>query len=75
MKPNGLFFYGVYGGQNSEGIWEDDRYEPKRFFNFYTDEDIKRLVQKYFILEDFHTIDMGEGKPHFQSITLRKPSE
>jgi len=74
LKPNGLFFYGVYGGQNSEGIWEDDTYEPKRFFNFYTDEDIKKLVQKYFILEDFHTIDMGEGKPHFQSMTLRKPS-
>jgi SAM-dependent methyltransferase len=75
MKPNGLFFYGVYGGWDWEGIWEDDTYEPKRFFNFYTDEDIQKLFQKYFILEDFHTIDMGEGKPHFQSMTLRKPND
>lgn len=73
LKPNGLFFYGVYGGQNSEGVWEQDPYEPKRFFSFYEDEDIKRLVQKYFIVEDFHTVDMGENKPHFQSMTLRKP--
>lgn len=75
LKPNGLFFYGVYGGQNSEGIWEDDTYEPKRFFSFYEDEAIKQLVRKYFILEDFHTINMGEGKPHFQSMTLRKPND
>ena len=75
LKPNGLFFYGVYGGWNWEGVWEDDTYEPKRFFNFYTDEDIQKLVQKYFILEDFHTIDMGKGKPHFQSMTLRKPRD
>lgn len=72
LKPNGLFFYGVYGGQDSEGIWEQDTHEPKRFFSFYKDEDIKEVVQEYFILEDFHTVEMGENKLHFQAITLRK---
>ena len=75
LKPGGLFFYGVYGGRDSEGIWDNDPYEPKRFFNFYEDETIQQIVQQHFILEDFHTISMGEGVPHFQSITLRKPRD
>lgn len=72
LKPNGLFFYGVYGGQDSEGIWEQDSHEPKRFFSFYKDEVIKQVVQEYFILEDFHTVEMGGNELHFQAITLRK---
>lgn len=74
LKPNGLFFYGVYGGQDTEGVWEDDTYEPKRFFSFYEDEAIKQVVQKHFILEDFHVVDVNGKKPHFQSLTLRKPT-
>ena len=44
---------------------------------FSTDyfEEFSIGLDKYFILEDFHTIDMGEGKPHFQSMTLRKPND
>ena len=72
LKPKGLFFYGVYGGQDTEGIWEDDTYEPKRFFAMYKDEDLVQIVKRKFIVEDFHTVDMGEGKPHFQSLLLRK---
>jgi hypothetical protein len=26
LNPSGLFFMGVYGGEDSEGIWEDDIY-------------------------------------------------
>jgi SAM-dependent methyltransferase len=72
LKPDGLFFLGVYGGQDSEGIWEKDSYEPKRFFAMYEDEEIVRIVQRTFQLEDFHTVDMGAEAPHFQSMLLRK---
>jgi len=72
LKPSGLFFLGIYGGQDSEGIWENDSYEPKRFFAMYEDEAIKKIVQRRFKLEDFHTVNMDPGTPHFQSLLLRK---
>lgn len=72
LRPGGLFFCGVYGGEETEGIWQQDSYEPKRFFAMYEDETISRIMQRQFVLEDFHTVDMGPGRPHFQSIQLRK---
>lgn len=72
LKPGGLFFYGVYGGRDSEGIWEEDAYEPKRFFSFYEDDALVDMVKRKFIVEDFHTVSMGEGQLHFQSLLLRK---
>lgn len=71
LKPGGLFFWGVYGGESSEGIWEQDSYEPKRFFAMYTDEELARLAEPLFAVEDFHTVPMESG-PHFQSLLLRK---
>lgn len=72
LKPGGLFFCGVYGGRESEGIWEKDFYEPKRFFSMFEDEALVQVAKKHFQVEDFHTVFMGEGAPHFQSLLLRK---
>lgn len=72
LKPGGLFFWGVYGGESSEGTWEQDSYEPKRFFAMYTDEELVALAEPLFGVEEFHTVPMGEGSPHFQSLLLRK---
>lgn len=71
LKPSGLFFMGVYGGEDSEGIWEDDIYTPHRFFSFFTDEGVKAVVSRCFELISFERIDTG-GKYHFQSIIMRK---
>ncbi|GIP30261.1 hypothetical protein J23TS9_53910 [Paenibacillus sp. J23TS9] len=75
LKPGGLFYLGLYGGMESDGIWEQDAYEPKRYFAMYPDEEIRMKIQGYFRIEDFHTRDMGEGAPHFQSMLLRKGDE
>jgi ubiquinone/menaquinone biosynthesis C-methylase UbiE len=72
LKPSGLFYMGLYGGSNSEGIWEDDWCDPPRFFAFYTDEAIQSVVKKHFELVDFKTVPLEQDKPHFQSIILRK---
>lgn len=72
LKPDGLFFCGVYGGRESEGIWEKDFYEPKRFFSMFEDEALVQVAKQHFHVEDFHTVSMGEGAPHFQSLLLRK---
>lgn len=71
LNPSGLFFMGVYGGENKEGIWENDSYNPKRFFSFYTDENIRKIVEEYFDIESFQKVDTGE-RYYFQSIIMRK---
>jgi SAM-dependent methyltransferase len=72
LKPGGVFFLGVYGGYESEGIWEKDSYRPQRFFSFFTDEELVRQVEQVFDVLDFHCVVEEPGNlPHFQSLTLR----
>ncbi|MBI9045924.1 MAG: class I SAM-dependent methyltransferase [Anaerolineaceae bacterium] len=73
LKPDGLLFLGLYGGKDFEGIYEKDHYNPKRFFSFHTDEQMRLLVKNHFELLYFKTISQGEEKDfHFQSMILRK---
>ncbi len=73
LKPNGLFFMGLYGGIDFEGIWPEDRHEPKRFFSFHSDEWIQETATKYFELHSFKPINVGRGgELHFQSLILRR---
>ena len=74
LKRDGVFFMGVYGGIDHEGIWEEDAYEPKRFFSFYEDEHLKEILGEIFEVISFRRINTGESNRHlhFQSILLRK---
>ncbi|MBB4822825.1 SAM-dependent methyltransferase [Sporosarcina luteola] len=73
VKPSGLFYLGVYGGENSEGIWEGDHYTPKRFFSFFDDESLKDILSEFFLIEYFNVVPKETigGKFHFQSVILR----
>ena len=71
LKPGGLFFLGMYGGVDVEGIYRKDHCRPKRFFALYKTQDLLTIVQKYFKLEYFRSIKpFREGV--FQSMILRK---
>lgn len=74
LKPTGLFYLGVYGGFDHEGIWQDDTYEPKRFFSFFTDEHLQQVAAEVFAVLSFQSILSGEESSslHFQSLMLRK---
>lgn len=73
LKPGGLFYLGIYGGEDFEGIAEWDFYRPKRFFSFHSDESIQKAVRHYFEILDFHVVDTDTGKSRpFQSLTLMK---
>lgn len=74
IKPEGLFYMGVYGGTDSEGIWMDDAFEPKRYFASYTDDSLRTLVGQHFQEVYFHTIPLKESSLHFQSVILKKVS-
>jgi len=51
-----LFFTGVYGGHDFEGILLSDEYVPKRFFAFYSDEGIRQIVSIIFDIVYFKPI-------------------
>jgi SAM-dependent methyltransferase len=74
LRPGGLLFYGVYGGEAFEGVWPEDWHEPKRYFVFYPDDELRRRVAGLFDELSFRTIEVeGErGNSHFQELTLKK---
>jgi SAM-dependent methyltransferase len=78
LAADGLFFYGVYGGIESDGPWEDDEYVPQRHFAFYLDNQIKKIAGRTFILRDFRAIilpDESQSDLHFQRLILQKESD
>jgi SAM-dependent methyltransferase len=73
LKPGGLFYLGVYGGHDFEGILPLDTCIPKRFSSFYTDEHLQRAISPHFEILSFKTIPVeGETERHFQSMTLKR---
>ncbi|MBI2850808.1 MAG: class I SAM-dependent methyltransferase [Chloroflexi bacterium] len=73
MKPSGLFYLGIYGGYEFEGVWEDDKYVPKRFFSYYSDDHTLQLVTTVFdILSFYPVMTSRQANLHFQSLILRK---
>ena len=73
LQPAGLFYLGLYGGKDYEGVFPDDHHEPRRFFSFHTDEQIRQVVMEFFELLTFKAIrPEGDDEFHFQSLILRR---
>ena len=74
LKPGGLFFLGVYGGIEQEGLADQDWHNPPRFFSYHTDEYMKDITGRYFELVSFKTmqVDTHGGEWHFQALVLRR---
>jgi len=74
LRPGGPFFLGLYGGLDREGTWEEDAYEPKRFFSYHTDEGLLEAVAGIFDVVSFDRVAVESADPrfHFQSLILRK---
>ncbi len=72
LKPNGLFFWGQYGGEYREGVYDEDKYEPRRFFSLLDDAQIQEKASRIFDIEDFVTVSIKDITPlYFQSLILR----
>lgn len=71
LRPGGLFFLGVYGGDGSEGPVADDDHIPPRFFSLRSDAQIQRFAAQFFEVVDFHVVPL-DGGDWFQSLTLRR---
>ncbi|MEZ4861434.1 MAG: class I SAM-dependent methyltransferase [Caldilineaceae bacterium] len=72
LRPDGLFYWGQYGGVDEEGIHAGDHYVPKRFFSRYTDAQFQAIATTYFTLEAFSVVPQGGGGDYFHAATLRK---
>src|SRR5215207_10554895 len=72
LKPAGLFYLGIYGGEEFEGIWESDSYTPKRFFSFHSNENIQKTTAEVFDLLSFKALNVNSNNLHFQALILRK---
>jgi SAM-dependent methyltransferase len=72
LKDGGIGYVGTYGGFTSEGVWEKDSYRPKRFFSFFTEKEIKKMISIYFEIVSFDIIPLEGDGPDYFSIILRK---
>ena len=76
LRPGGLFYMGVYGGNDFEGVRLNDWADPPRFFSYYTDNHLLEVVGEVFEILDFRRIQYQEDvNHHFQSLFLKKRQE
>jgi SAM-dependent methyltransferase len=72
LESEGIFFWGQYGGEYREGIYQDDHYQPKRFFSLLEDDQILEFASEEFIVEDFSQIRGEDDSPiYFQALLMR----
>ncbi len=74
LNENGLMYIGIWGDKDFEGIWEQDIYEPKRFFSFWKTEALLEILQRSFRLEYYRRLEPHEGRI-FNSLIVRKRME
>jgi SAM-dependent methyltransferase len=75
LVVGGVFSMGTWGGIAEEGIYEDDFYQPSRFFALRTDEDLVARVGAVFEIEEFQTVvppDAKDDSLHIQFIRARR---
>jgi SAM-dependent methyltransferase len=69
LRPGGLCYVGMYGGDGTEGPLADDQHDPPRFFSWRTLEQLRGYVDPLFSIVDAHTVETPwEG--NFHSLTL-----
>lgn len=56
LRPGGLLYLGLWGGQDREGTLPDDEHDPPRFFSFRTMDKLRGYVEPLFTTVDAHTV-------------------
>ncbi|MCL2399999.1 MAG: class I SAM-dependent methyltransferase [Defluviitaleaceae bacterium] len=75
LGMNGLFYMGLYGGQDAENEFvKSEVSDAPRFFSFHSDSYLKTTLENHFDILDFETIDVSTGSEIdiFHSIIMRK---
>ncbi len=69
LKEDGIFYLGLYGGKSSEGLYKEDFYDPKRFFAFYTMEELLEILKEYFAVVSWEEVVL-EQKLNYLSLVM-----
>lgn len=77
LQPSGLFWAGTWGDTvTSEGIWEEDWYDPKRFCAIRDDDLLRSRYERHFDILAFETFRPRETIDwHYQSALMCKREE
>ncbi|GCE28615.1 hypothetical protein KDA_40990 [Dictyobacter alpinus] len=73
LRSGGLFFLGIYGGIEKEGVSDKDWHHPPRFFSRHTEAFMRQAVEAYFEIVSFKTIPLEKSEWSFQAMVLRRP--
>jgi len=72
VRPGGLIFIVMHGGRSFEGVREEDFYEPKRFYALYANDELRRILERFFLILSFQAIARDEESADYnQAILLR----
>lgn len=75
LGENGLFYMGVYGGEDFEGEYvKSEVSNAPRFFSYHSESRLKTTLENYFQIIVFEQFDVGRGTEIdiFQSIIMSK---
>ena len=60
LVPGGLFWAGTWGGIDREGTWDDDWYEPKRFYSLRSHDRMQAMYEAAgFTVLEFAALDVS----------------
>ena len=74
IRTGGLFVLGLWGGDDFEGIWEEDRYEPKRYFTFYSQRTLLTHLFEVSQIDMYERVEFDDGG-FFHKAVVRKSVE
>lgn len=75
LRPDGLFYFGTWGGDGTEEVLADDSHDPPRFFAWRTMTQLEGAVDESFVVQDARTIVPDGSTYPFHGLTLRaRPS-
>ena len=76
LISGGIAVVGLWGGDGSTGMVEDDVHDPPRYFAWRTDDQVIAAFGEAFVVERFEIIPDAEDSSadeHYQLLTMRKP--
>ncbi len=62
LGPGAPLLFTLWGGESSEGIWEDDWCDPPRFFSFFDDDEAGQLEFTAFDTVGFRILDNSDSE-------------
>ncbi|MBL4934468.1 class I SAM-dependent methyltransferase [Clostridium sp. YIM B02515] len=71
LNEKGLFYMGVYGGEDSEREFVNEVANTPRFFSSYSEGKLKEVLSEVFDIIEFEQIDVGRNMD-FQAVIMRK---